>query len=113
MVYRSVPFGRGLRRRAEAKPSQVCRLPAQHQPTFAAPRRAAPSRPVPPLIQIAGVRASSPTPLGLRDPTVMKHPCMTRIWAAGGFDDEYPGTAWQLGLQWLLDGVEQLVAGTR
>jgi len=51
--------------------------------------------------------------LGLRDPTVMKHPCMTRIWAAGGFDDEYPGTAWQLGLQWLLDGVEQLVAGTR
>lgn len=41
-----------------------------------------------------------------------RYPSMTRIWAAGGFDDEYPGTAWQLGLQLLLDGVERL-AGAR
>ena len=57
---------------AEAKPSHVWRLPAQHQPTFGAPRFSLPSRPVPPLIQIAGVLASSPFAVRLRDPTVMK-----------------------------------------
>ena len=51
-----------VRSRAEAKPSHVCRLPAQHQPTFGACRRSVPSRPVPPLIQIAGVRASRRAP---------------------------------------------------
>ena len=39
---------------AEAKPSQVCRFPAQHQPTLGALRFAAPSRPVPLLIQMRG-----------------------------------------------------------
>ena len=42
-----------------------------------------------------------------------RYPSMTRIWTAGGFDDEYPGTSWQLGLQLLLDGVERLAAVTR
>lgn len=36
--------GSGERPAALAKPSQVWRLPAQHQPTFGALRRAAPSR---------------------------------------------------------------------
>ena len=43
---------------AEPKPSQVCRLRHQHQPTFGAFLRPRPSRPVPLLIQTAGVRAS-------------------------------------------------------
>src|SRR5215469_7920443 len=58
--------------RADANPSQVWRLPAQHQPTLAAPVLVLPSRPVPPLIQIAGVRASSPTAVALREAMVMK-----------------------------------------
>ncbi len=41
---------------ADAKPSQVCRFPAQHQPTFGALRLAVPSRPVPLLNHYAGVR---------------------------------------------------------
>ena len=53
--------------------SQVWRLPHQHQPSFGAPARARPSRPVPLLIHRARVRASNP-PLGLRsrEPNVMK-----------------------------------------
>jgi AcrR family transcriptional regulator len=39
-----------------------------------------------------------------------RYPAMTRIWTAGGFDGEYPGDPWQLGLRLLLDGVERLVA---
>ena len=42
---------------AEAKPSQVWRLPAQHHPTFGALRFSRPSRPVPLLIHSAGARA--------------------------------------------------------
>jgi hypothetical protein len=41
-----------------------------------------------------------------------RYPAMTRIWTAGGFDDEYPGAAWQLGLKLLLDGVERLTGVT-
>src|SRR4051812_34396882 len=64
---------------AEAKPSQVCRLPAQHQPILGALRRSRPSRPVPLLIQSAGVRASR-TPLALRsrEPIVMKQRLRSR-----------------------------------
>ncbi len=41
-----------------------------------------------------------------------RYPAMTRIWTAGGFDGEYPGDPWRLGLRLLLDGVERL-AGER
>ena len=76
-VRRPCPYfggGRNWGRRwaALAKPSQVWRLPAQHQPTLGASRFARPSRPVPPLIQIAGVRASRRVPLGLREAMHMK-----------------------------------------
>ena len=58
-----------LRLAPDANPSQLCRLPAQHQPTFGALRLAGPSRPVPLLIHSAGVRASSVPPgLRRRDP---------------------------------------------
>jgi hypothetical protein len=62
-----------IRVAAEAKPSHVWRLPAQHHPTFGAVRFSRPSRPVPLLIHSAGARGSS-TPLVLRslDPIVMK-----------------------------------------
>src|SRR5262245_62598025 len=58
---------------AEAKPSQVWRLPAQHHPTLGALRFSRPSRPVPLLIHNAGARRSSGPPVrrGL-DPMVMK-----------------------------------------
>ena len=45
---------------------------AQHQPTFGAPLRSLPSRPVPPLIHRAGVRVSRPFGVRLRVPMVMK-----------------------------------------
>lgn len=66
-------FGIEARPEAEAKPSQVCRLPAQHHPSFGALRLSGPSRPVPLLIHSAGVRASSePLALRRRDPIAMK-----------------------------------------
>src|SRR4051794_41985302 len=60
---------------AEANPSQVCRLPAQHQPTFGALRFTDPSRPVPLLIHTAGVLAATEPP-GVRRgaPVVHKEP---------------------------------------
>ena len=70
----------GLQPAADANPSQVCRLPAQHHPTFGASRRSAPSRPVPLLTQIARswhpVRPSGPC---LRDPIVMKQRPRSRV----------------------------------
>jgi AcrR family transcriptional regulator len=38
-----------------------------------------------------------------------RFPTMTRIWEKGGFDDDCPEQAWELGLALLLDGVERLV----
>jgi hypothetical protein len=62
-----------VRLAADAKPSQVWRLPAQHHPTFGALRFSRPSRPVPLLIHSAGVRASGrPSALRSLDPIVMK-----------------------------------------
>ncbi|MCW0214000.1 MAG: TetR/AcrR family transcriptional regulator [Pseudonocardia sp.] len=37
-----------------------------------------------------------------------RFPAMTRIWEAGGFDDESADTTWEFGLALLLDGVERL-----
>jgi AcrR family transcriptional regulator len=39
-----------------------------------------------------------------------RFPTMTRIWEAGGFDEE-PDTTWEFGLAVILDGVERLAAG--
>ncbi len=51
----------------------MCRFLAQHHLTFGASRFALPSRPVPLLIQTAGVRASSfPAFFRSREPIVMK-----------------------------------------
>lgn len=57
---------------ADAKPSHVWRFPAQHQPILGAPLLARPSLPVPLLIHIAGVRASSVLPFLIREAMVMK-----------------------------------------
>jgi hypothetical protein len=63
----------GDRLTADAKPSHVCRFPAQHQPALGACRLEPPSLPVPLLIQRAGVRGSNvPSGLRKREPIVMK-----------------------------------------
>jgi AcrR family transcriptional regulator len=41
-----------------------------------------------------------------------RFPTMTRIWEAGGFDEE-PDTTWEFGLTVILDGVERLAAEGR
>jgi hypothetical protein len=62
-----------MRLAAEAKPSQVWRLPAQHHPTFGALRFSRPSRPVPLLIHNVGARRSGgPLVRWSLDPIVMK-----------------------------------------
>lgn len=39
-----------------------------------------------------------------------RFPTMTRIWEAGGFEDDNEETTWQFGLRLILDGIEQLIA---
>src|SRR5699024_10296231 len=69
--------GQAMRPPTEPKPSHVCRLFHQHQPTFGAFLRCFPSRPVPLEIHRAGVRESKAAAFvgfffGRREAMVMK-----------------------------------------
>ncbi|MFP5069705.1 TetR/AcrR family transcriptional regulator [Pseudonocardia nantongensis] len=44
--------------------------------------------------------------------TEERFPTMTRLWYAGGFDDDNPSGDWEFGLALILDGIERL-AGDR